>query len=201
MRSGSATISRTVIRGLSDAYGSWKTIWMSRRTGRICLRLNFVMSAPLKMIWPLVGSTSLMIVRPSVVFPQPDSPTTPSVSPRVTVRSTPSTARTWPTVCLRTPALIGKCLTRPSIRRISFGSAAVGRRRRRRRARRLAHRRSSRGRAEMRRPGASSSAKWQAEMWSSPSPELPQLRDLRPAARPALRVDAARMERAAGRQA
>ena len=50
MRSGSATISRTVIRGLSDAYGSWKTIWMSRRTGRICLRLNFVMSVPLKMM-------------------------------------------------------------------------------------------------------------------------------------------------------
>ena len=105
MRSGSATISRTVIRGLSDAYGSWKTIWMSRRTGRICFRLNFVMSVPLKMMSPLVGSTSLMIVRPSVVFPQPDSPTTPSVSPRMTVRSTPSTARTWPTVFLKHPGL------------------------------------------------------------------------------------------------
>ncbi len=33
------------------------------------------------MIVPLVGSTSLMIVRESVVFPQPDSPTRPSVSP------------------------------------------------------------------------------------------------------------------------
>ena len=37
MRSGSATISRTVIRGLSEAYGSWKTIWISRRMGRISL--------------------------------------------------------------------------------------------------------------------------------------------------------------------
>ena len=60
-----------------------------------------------------------MIVRPSVVFPQPDSPTTPSVSPARTLRSTPSTARTCPTVCLKSPALIGKCLTRPSMRRSS----------------------------------------------------------------------------------
>ena len=74
-------MSRTVIRGFSDAYGSWKTIWMSRRTGRICRRLSFVMSLPSKKIFPEVGSISLMIVRPSVVFPQPDSPTTPSVSP------------------------------------------------------------------------------------------------------------------------
>ena len=35
IRSGSATISLTVMRGFSDAYGSWKTIWISRRTGRI----------------------------------------------------------------------------------------------------------------------------------------------------------------------
>ena len=79
-------MSRTVIRGLSDAYGSWKTIWMSRRTGRICLRLKLVMSVPSKTIGPAVGSISLMIVRPSVVFPQPDSPTTPSVSPARTLR-------------------------------------------------------------------------------------------------------------------
>ena len=44
-------------------------------------RLSGVMSRPLKMILPLVGSTSLMIVRESVVLPQPDSPTRPSVSP------------------------------------------------------------------------------------------------------------------------
>ena len=35
MRSGSETMSRTVMRGFSDAYGSWKTICSSRRTGRI----------------------------------------------------------------------------------------------------------------------------------------------------------------------
>ena len=36
MMSGSATISRTDIRGFKDAYGSWKTIWTFLRIGRIC---------------------------------------------------------------------------------------------------------------------------------------------------------------------
>jgi hypothetical protein len=51
-------------------------------------RFRFVMSWPSKTIEPDVGSSSLMIVRPSVVLPQPDSPTTPSVSPLRTERST-----------------------------------------------------------------------------------------------------------------
>ncbi len=77
------------------------------------------MSRPLKMIFPSVGSVSLMIVRASVVLPQPDSPTRPSVSPAWIERSTPSTAWMAPTVRFITPARIGKCLTRPSSRRIS----------------------------------------------------------------------------------
>ncbi len=40
--------------------------------------------------------------RPSVDLPQPDSPTRPSASPRATRRSTPSTARSTSTGCLRT---------------------------------------------------------------------------------------------------
>ena len=60
------------------------------------------MSRPSKTIDPDVGSISFMIVRPSVVFPQPDSPTTPSVSPGFTESVTPSTARTCPTVRLKT---------------------------------------------------------------------------------------------------
>ena len=85
-------MSRTVIRGFSDAYGSWKTICISRRTLRISRRSKCVMSRPLKMIFPDVGSTSLMIVRDSVVLPQPDSPTSPIVSPALIERSTVSTA-------------------------------------------------------------------------------------------------------------
>ena len=38
------------------------------------------MSRPLKMILPDVGSVSLISVRERVVLPQPDSPTSPSVS-------------------------------------------------------------------------------------------------------------------------
>ena len=45
------------------------------------------MSWPSKTIVPDVGSISFMIVRPSVVFPHPDSPTTPRVSPGRTLSS------------------------------------------------------------------------------------------------------------------
>ena len=47
------------------------------------------------------------MARPSVVLPEPDSPTTPRVWPSRTVTVTPSTALTWPTVRRRRPALIG----------------------------------------------------------------------------------------------
>ena len=107
------------MRGLSDAYGSWKTICISLRTSRICRRAKPVMSRPLKMILPAVGSVSLISVRESVVLPQPDSPTSPSVSPAWIERSTPSTAWICPTVRLKIPARIGKYLTRFSTRRIS----------------------------------------------------------------------------------
>ena len=87
------------------------------------------MSRPSKMIRPSVGSISLMIVRPSVVLPQPDSPTMPSVSPFRTERSTPETASTCPTVCLKIPALIGKCFGKggkalfyDDVRRVATGT-------------------------------------------------------------------------------
>ena len=35
-RNGAPTIAPTVCRGLSEEYGSWKIIWISRRSGRIC---------------------------------------------------------------------------------------------------------------------------------------------------------------------
>src|SRR3977135_3209634 len=82
------------------------------------------MSLPLNSMCPAVGSTSLMSVRESVVLPQPDSPTSPSVSPAWIVRSTPSTAWICPTVRLRMPARIGKYLTSPSTLRISLIGAA-----------------------------------------------------------------------------
>ena len=62
-------------------------------------------SLPSKRISPSV-TASRRIAFPSVVFPDPDSPTRPSVSPRRISRSTPSTARTdrsWPQMRSNTP--------------------------------------------------------------------------------------------------
>ena len=54
------------------------------------------------------------MARPSVVLPEPDSPTTPTVSPSRTLIETPSTALTWPTVRRRSPRLIGNQTFRSS---------------------------------------------------------------------------------------
>src|SRR3954471_14679342 len=47
------------------------------------------------------------MARPTVVFPLPDSPTKPSVSPRSSVKDTSSTARTSPVLRSSTPPNIG----------------------------------------------------------------------------------------------
>ena len=101
------------VRGSRLAYGSWKTICIRRRYCLSSLPLIRVMSRPSKMIEPAVGSMRRRMSRPTVVLPHPDSPTRPTVSPRRTTRSTPSTAWTVPTWRCMMPPLIGKCLTRP----------------------------------------------------------------------------------------
>ena len=58
------------------------------------------MSRPSKMIVPPVGSSRRATQRAIVDLPQPDSPTTPSVSPAFSVKLTPSTALTAPTSLL-----------------------------------------------------------------------------------------------------
>ena len=65
------------MRGLSDEYGSWKIICISRRSGFNAPVRRCVMSSPSKRIVPLVGSSSRMIRRAVVVLPQPVSPTMP----------------------------------------------------------------------------------------------------------------------------
>jgi hypothetical protein len=80
------------IRGFSDPNGSWKMICSFRRSGRSSSWLSLVMSCPSKVICPSVGSTSRRIERPSVVLPQPDSPTRLKISPGWTSKLTPSTA-------------------------------------------------------------------------------------------------------------
>src|SRR4051794_36198182 len=74
--------------------------------------LRCVTSAPPRRIVPDVGSRSFITTLPRVDLPQPDSPTTPSVSPRLTSKLTPSTARTMFFCRLNRPPPTGKCLTR-----------------------------------------------------------------------------------------
>jgi hypothetical protein len=97
VRNGSPTIRPTLCRGFSDEYGSWKTICIRRLSGRSSSSFRCVMSWPSKTIEPSVGSYSRRIARPTVDFPQPDSPTSPSVSPCRMSSETPSTAFTSPT--------------------------------------------------------------------------------------------------------
>ena len=60
------------------------------------------MSRPSKTIFPALGFISRIKSLPVVVLPQPDSPTSPIVSPAVTEKLIPSTAWTAPILCLRT---------------------------------------------------------------------------------------------------
>ena len=94
-----------VIRGFRLAYGSWKIIWIRRRMRRSSSPSSVVTSSPSNAIVPAVGLYSRTIARPVVLLPQPDSPTSPRVSPRRSSNETPSTARTSPTWRSRMHAL------------------------------------------------------------------------------------------------
>src|SRR5437588_1093309 len=79
------------------------------------------MSRPSKVTFPAVGSSRRMMQRAIVDLPQPDSPTTPSVSPSRTVKLTPSTAFTA-AICFwkMIPWVTGKCFFRSSTTRSSW---------------------------------------------------------------------------------
>src|SRR5687767_10387469 len=119
--SASPMIEPTVIRGLSEAYGSWKMICISfrrARSERLSSVVTFLFS---NQISPDVGSMSLRIVRPVVDLPQPDSPTSPRVSPGMTSNDTSSTAWTRATSRESSPPRIGKYFLR--FRTLRSGSA------------------------------------------------------------------------------
>ena len=99
------------MRGLSDEYESWNTIWTWRRN---CLSGSAPepSGSPSNSISPASGRIRCMSRRAVVDLPQPDLPTTPSVSPLSTSKSMPSTARTSADAP-NTPFLTGKCLTSP----------------------------------------------------------------------------------------
>ncbi len=105
IRSGSATISRTVIRGLSDAYGSWKTIWMSRRDGPHLPALEL---RDVRALEDDVAARRLdeLDDRPAERrLAAPGLADDPERLAGGASRSTPSTARTLPTVFLQDAGL------------------------------------------------------------------------------------------------
>ena len=67
--------------GLSEVYGSWKTTWMSLASARRSLAGQVGDVPPSKRIVPPVTGARPSTARPSVVLPEPDSPTSPTVSP------------------------------------------------------------------------------------------------------------------------
>src|SRR5258708_30315063 len=79
---------------------------MSRRNGRIAVKRRAWITLPRNTIGPS-DEISRNSANPSVVLPEPDSPTTPSVSPLRTFRLTPSTALMYPTVDRNRPRLTG----------------------------------------------------------------------------------------------
>src|SRR5438093_1577296 len=110
--SGSAMMSPTRMRGLSELNGSWNTTCTARRYAMRSAPLRLAMSRPSNLIVPEVGVSWRRISLEVVVFPQPDSPMSPSVSPAPMARSMPSTAFTSlagpPSSVRRT----GKCFVR-----------------------------------------------------------------------------------------
>ncbi len=97
----SSTCARMRMSGLSELMASWKLI--ATRSPRMRRSASSSMSStsrPSMTILPVTirpgSGTRRMIDKPSVVLPQPDSPTTPTVSPAATRSPTPSTARTTP---------------------------------------------------------------------------------------------------------
>ncbi len=84
--SGSTRVWRTVIRGLSDACGSWKTIWKrARERPRKSSSSSVVRSTPSNTTDPAVGGRICITHRAVVLLPQPDSPTSDRVSRRAEV--------------------------------------------------------------------------------------------------------------------
>jgi hypothetical protein len=92
LRIGSARRSRTRMRGLRLETGSWNTTCMRRRSGRSAPAGMSSMRLPSSTTWPAVMSNSRRMARPTVDLPQPDSPTSASVSALSIWNDTPSTA-------------------------------------------------------------------------------------------------------------
>src|SRR3989454_1497881 len=124
MKRRSAFIDLRRIR-VSEYWRSRSFVWPSSGTASRAFvrRRSKTSRGTLKRTSPSVGSMSRSRSRPNVVLPQPDSPTSATVSPRRITRSTPSTARTVAISRWRSPPFTGKCFFRPrAASRISLRS-------------------------------------------------------------------------------
>ena len=112
-RIASLICSPMVSTGLSEVIGSWKTIESSLpRTLRMAASSSCSRSRPSSVMLPPTirpggSGTSCMMESAVMLLPQPDSPTTASVSPRLSEKETPSTA-------LRMPARVKKKVCSPA---------------------------------------------------------------------------------------
>ncbi|MNI73697.1 hypothetical protein D3C73_1297220 [compost metagenome] len=86
--------SPTVRRGFKLEYGSWNIVCTWRRNDSRDAPDSCRTSCPAKRILPADGRTRPAMQRPSVLFPEPDSPTSASVVPAAIDRLTPRTACT-----------------------------------------------------------------------------------------------------------
>src|SRR5262245_28666108 len=120
---GSATMSCTRMRGLSELNGSWNTTWTALRYSMSSGPRRPAMSRPSKAIDPAVGVSCSRISLEVVVFPHPDSPMSPSVSPAWMAKSIPSTAFTQAAPRPSRPGRAGKCFFSP---RTSRTGSAMG---------------------------------------------------------------------------
>src|SRR5215831_7699429 len=127
--------------------------WAPARTRRRSEPGSSPRSRPSKRTLPSVGSISRSASRPTVDLPQPDSPTSASVSPASTLKETPSTARTTREAMPNSERRTTKCLETFSSDK--SGVALMPTHRLISLSRRVA------GRASLQRPGATSNA-WHA---------------------------------------
>ena len=88
---------RTVWRRLSAESGFWNTIWSARTSAPVRLASVGASALPSSQTEPSVGATMPSSARANVVLPQPDSPTSPSVSPgQIAAETPPSACTLWP---------------------------------------------------------------------------------------------------------
>ena len=129
LRSGSATISPADMRGFERGVGILEDDLQVLRRWRICSADSVVSSSPSSCTEPEVGSIRRTTDLAVVVLPQPDSPTSASVSPRATVNETSSTAwiggGAWPNQRLGREVVLAQLLDREQGRG-AHGAASSG---------------------------------------------------------------------------